>query len=271
MSALEQINELHRRVGESIIGQEEVVNRLIIGLLANGNLLLEGLLGLAKTRAVKSLAKNLDAGMSRIQFTPDLLPSDVTGTEMYQSEGGKGIFQFQPGPIFSNIILADEINRSPAKVQAALLEAMEERQVTVAGAGVYLFSKTRQRRKHTNKFEWDVQSGLGYQFLKLISTAAGAENPQNDGFALFRTHWKLEFLNDNVELTLDRRSNLVYTSFGRTNHTGMAEVSVEITDMFSFVTSFLYLRTRDPQPRSDATVPAKNDYQIVVSLAITIN
>ena len=133
MSALDQIKELHARVGASIIGQEEIVNRLIIGLLANGNLLIEGLPGLAKTRAVKSLAKNLDAGMSRIQFTPDLLPSDVTGTEVYQSEGGKGVFQFQPGPIFSNIILADEINRSPAKVQAALLEAMEERQVTVAG------------------------------------------------------------------------------------------------------------------------------------------
>ncbi len=140
-----------------------------------------------------------------------------------------------------------------------------------AGAGVYLFNKTRQRRKHTNKFEWDVQSGLGYQFLRLISSAAGVENPQNDGFVMFRTHWKLEFLNDNVELTVDWRTNLVYTSFGRTNHTGTADVSVEITDMFSFVTSFLFLRTRDPEARSDGTVPNKNDYQIVVSLAITIN
>ncbi|MEM8606209.1 MAG: AAA family ATPase [Myxococcota bacterium] len=131
MTAREQILELRQRIGRSIIGQEEVVDRLVVGLLANGNLLLEGLPGLAKTRAVKSLATNLDAGMSRIQFTPDLLPSDVTGTEVYENETGS--FRFQPGPIFNNLILADEINRAPAKVQAALLEAMEERQVTVAG------------------------------------------------------------------------------------------------------------------------------------------
>ena len=100
-----------------------MVERLLIGLLANGNLLLEGLLGLAKTRAIKALAKNLDANFSRIQFTPDLLPSDVTGTEVYYSADGKGEFRFDPGPIFANIVLADEINRAPAKVQAALLEA----------------------------------------------------------------------------------------------------------------------------------------------------
>jgi MoxR-like ATPase len=93
----------------------------------------EGLPGLAKTRAVKSLAKHLEAGLSRVQFTPDLLPSDITGTEVYHSADGKSEFRFDPGPIFNNLILADEINRAPAKVQAALLEAMEERQVTVAG------------------------------------------------------------------------------------------------------------------------------------------
>jgi MoxR-like ATPase len=120
-------------MGQDIIGQEEMVTRLLIGLLANGNLLVEGLPGLAKTRAVKSLAKHLHADLSRIQFTPDLLPSDVTGTEVYHQVDGKGEFRFDPGPIFANIVLADEINRAPAKVQAALLEAMEERQVTVAG------------------------------------------------------------------------------------------------------------------------------------------
>ena len=120
-------------MGRSIIGQERVIDRLILGLLANGHLLLEGLPGLAKTRAVKSLAKNLAVGLSRIQFTPDLLPSDITGTEIYHVSGSKETLEFQPGPIFSNLVLADEINRAPAKVQAALLEAMEERQVTVAG------------------------------------------------------------------------------------------------------------------------------------------
>jgi len=117
----------------SIIGQENIVERLIIGLLANGNLLVEGLPGLAKTRAVRAMASAIDSKFSRIQFTPDLLPSDVTGSENMYEEGGEYKFRFEEGPIFGNIILADEINRAPAKVQAAMLEAMEERQVTVAG------------------------------------------------------------------------------------------------------------------------------------------
>lgn len=131
--ALTQIQDLKSRMQTSIIGQESVIDRIIIGLLANGNLLIEGLPGLAKTRAVKALAKNIEADFSRIQFTPDLLPSDVTGTEVYHQSGGTGTFRFEQGPIFANIVLADEINRAPAKVQAALLEAMEERQVTVSG------------------------------------------------------------------------------------------------------------------------------------------
>ncbi|MEP2706391.1 MAG: MoxR family ATPase [Roseibium sp.] len=131
--AIQQIQALKQRMQKSIIGQETVIDRLIIGLLANGNLLVEGLPGLAKTRAIKAMAKNLEADFSRIQFTPDLLPSDVTGTEVYHQSGGTGTFRFEQGPIFANIVLADEINRAPAKVQAALLEAMEERQVTVSG------------------------------------------------------------------------------------------------------------------------------------------
>lgn len=123
------IEEMNR----SIIGQEKIVARLVVALLANGNVLLEGLPGLAKTRAVKSMAEVLEAGLSRIQFTPDLLPADITGTEVYFATDKGGEFKFDPGPIFNNLILADEINRAPAKVQAALLEAMEERQVTVAG------------------------------------------------------------------------------------------------------------------------------------------
>ncbi len=132
MTSLEQIKELKSRIAENIIGQEDVIIKILIGLLVDGNVLLEGLPGLAKTRAVKSLAKNLDCSLNRIQFTPDLLPSDITGTEVYQPQE-KERFIFQPGPIFSNLVLADEINRAPAKVQAALLEAMEERQVSVAG------------------------------------------------------------------------------------------------------------------------------------------
>lgn len=130
--ALKSIRELEARMNQDILGQQHVVERILTVLLANGNLLLEGLPGLAKTRAIRSLSKNLDAGLSRIQFTPDLLPSDITGTEVYQPESEEK-FIFQAGPIFNNLILADEINRAPAKVQSALLEAMEERQVTVAG------------------------------------------------------------------------------------------------------------------------------------------
>lgn len=129
----EAVQALRARMALSIVGQAEVIERLLIGLLANGNLLVEGLPGLAKTRAIKALAKNMECDFSRIQFTPDLLPSDVTGTEVYHQASGAGEFRFEPGPIFANIVLADEINRAPPKVQAALLEAMEERQVTVAG------------------------------------------------------------------------------------------------------------------------------------------
>jgi MoxR-like ATPase len=133
MTARDAVLDLQKRVGQTIIGQEAMIERLLIGLLANGNLLVEGLPGLAKTRAIKKLSAFLDAGLSRIQFTPDLLPSDITGSEIYYTAEGKGEFKFQEGPVFNNLILADEINRAPAKVQAALLEAMEERQVTVAG------------------------------------------------------------------------------------------------------------------------------------------
>jgi len=133
MTTLVAIKDLQQRMSASIIGQEDVVKNLVIGLLGNGNVLMEGLPGLAKTRAVKGLAKNVDADFSRIQFTPDLLPSDITGSEVLYTEAGNPSFRFEAGPIFANIVLADEINRAPAKVQAALLEAMEERQVTVSG------------------------------------------------------------------------------------------------------------------------------------------
>lgn len=132
MTTLDKIEKLKKEMSKSVVGQEKLIDRLILVLLANGNILLESLPGLAKTRTIKSLAKELNCGLSRIQFTPDLLPSDITGTEIYQPESEEK-FIFQKGPIFSNLILADEINRAPAKVQSALLEAMEERQVSVAG------------------------------------------------------------------------------------------------------------------------------------------
>ena len=120
---------LKLKLQESIIGQEHLVERLLISLLADGHLLVEGAPGLAKTKAIKALSDCLEGNFQRIQFTPDLLPSDVTGTEIYRME--TGTFEFQKGPIFHNLVLADEINRAPAKVQSSLLEAMAERQVSV--------------------------------------------------------------------------------------------------------------------------------------------
>lgn len=122
---------LKSEIGKVIIGQQYLVDRLLTGMLANGHVLLEGVPGLAKTLAVKTMASAMDASFSRIQFTPDLLPADIVGTLIFNQQ--KGEFLTQKGPVFANVILADEINRAPAKVQSALLEAMQERQVTIGG------------------------------------------------------------------------------------------------------------------------------------------
>lgn len=129
MDHREAIVALRQFLSTQILGQERLIERLLIALLADGHLLVEGAPGLAKTRAIKELAGGVEAEFHRIQFTPDLLPADITGTEIYRPETGS--FVFQQGPIFHNLVLADEINRAPAKVQSALLEAMAERQVSV--------------------------------------------------------------------------------------------------------------------------------------------
>jgi MoxR-like ATPase len=129
MATQQAIAALKHWLSAQIIGQEKLIDRLLIALLANGHLLVEGAPGLAKTKAIKNLSEAIEGDFHRIQFTPDLLPSDITGTEIYRPEDGS--FRFQPGPIFHNLVLADEINRAPAKVQSALLEAMAEHQVSV--------------------------------------------------------------------------------------------------------------------------------------------
>jgi MoxR-like ATPase len=128
--------QLRQDLSASVIGQAALVERLLIALLADGHLLVEGAPGLAKTTAVKALAARIEADFQRVQFTPDLLPSDLTGTDIWRQQDGR--FQFQPGPLFHNLLLADEINRAPAKVQSALLEAMGERQITVGGTSYAL-------------------------------------------------------------------------------------------------------------------------------------
>jgi len=129
LSHQETVQQLKNYVGQHIIGQSVLINRLLIALLADGHLLVEGAPGLAKTRAIKVLSEGIEGDFHRVQFTPDLLPADLTGTEIYRPQDGS--FKFQQGPLFHNLILADEINRAPAKVQSALLEAMAERQITV--------------------------------------------------------------------------------------------------------------------------------------------
>ncbi|EKF4704993.1 MoxR family ATPase [Salmonella enterica] len=135
MTNREKLLQLEQRMNQQVLGQESVVKMLIVALLCDGHVLLEGLPGLAKTRVVRELARHVEGEFRRIQFTPDLLPSDITGSEIYQQNATReeDQFRFRPGPVFGNIILADEINRASARVQSALLEAMEERHVTVAG------------------------------------------------------------------------------------------------------------------------------------------
>lgn len=131
MTAQQSLKRLQENISQHIIGQETLVDRLIIALLVDGHILVEGAPGLAKTRAIKTLGLAIEGDFHRVQFTPDLLPTDITGTEIYRPQDGS--FHFQKGPLFHNLILADEINRAPAKVQSALLEAMGERQITVGG------------------------------------------------------------------------------------------------------------------------------------------
>ncbi|MEO1805350.1 MAG: AAA family ATPase, partial [Bacteroidota bacterium] len=126
---MEKVEILFNELKKVIVGQEKMVHRLLIGLFTNGHVLLEGVPGLAKTLTIKTLSQALDLSYQRIQFTPDLLPADIVGTMIYNQ--GSGQFEVKQGPVFSSIILADEINRSPAKVQSALLEAMQEGQVSI--------------------------------------------------------------------------------------------------------------------------------------------
>lgn len=138
MNHQQQILQLRQFLNSQIVGQPHLIDRLIIALLADGHLLVEGAPGLAKTKAIKTLSEGISGDFHRIQFTPDLLPADITGSDIYRPEDGS--FNFQPGPIFHNLVLADEINRAPAKVQSALLEAMAERQISV-GRSTYPLPK----------------------------------------------------------------------------------------------------------------------------------
>lgn len=128
---IEKINACEEEIGKGIIGQRDIIRQVLLAILADGNVLLEGVPGLGKTELVKAISKVLSTSFSRIQFTPDLMPADVTGTNLIIKEDGNNVFRFEPGPVFANIVLADEINRATPKTQSALLEAMQEKTVTV--------------------------------------------------------------------------------------------------------------------------------------------
>ena len=155
VQSVQKLNDAYRRLvaelGRVIVGQQQVIEELLIAMFARGHCLLVGVPGLAKTLLIRTLADTLSLKFSRIQFTPDLMPSDITGTEVIQEDKATGVrqFKFLPGPIFANVILADEINRTPPKTQAALLEAMQECQVTVGGARHRLPTRSSFWRRRT--------------------------------------------------------------------------------------------------------------------------
>lgn len=175
----DKIIELKNFMDARIIGQQDLVNKLIITLLADGNALVEGAPGLAKTKAIKTLASSIKADYNRIQFTPDLLPSDITGSEIYVAS--KGEFEFRKGPIFANLVLADEINRAPAKVQSALLEAMAERQVSVGGKRyqlpeLFMVMATQNPIEHEGTYNLpEAQLDRFLMYIKIDQPEAEAE------------------------------------------------------------------------------------------------
>ncbi len=176
---LSQFQELNTYLNQMVIGQEKLVNRLLIAILADGHLLVEGAPGLAKTRAIKILSTGIESNFHRVQFTPDLLPADLTGTDIFRME--TGTFEFQKGPLFHNLILADEINRAPAKVQSALLEAMGERQITV-GKNTYTLPKLFLVMATQNPIEQEGTYPLPEAQMDrfLLKVNVGYPNAQNE-------------------------------------------------------------------------------------------
>lgn len=194
-SAHAQVKQLQQTLNANVLGQESAIEMMIVGLLCNGNVLLEGYPGTAKTRSIKLMAEALSVEMGRIQFTPDLLPSDVTGTEIFHTEGSTEKLVFQPGPLFANLVLADEINRAPAKVQSALLEAMEERQVTVSGktyALPELFMVLATQNPIEQEGIYPLPEAQLDRFLLIINIAYPDDNVEGDIIRLVREEEKRE-------------------------------------------------------------------------------
>ena len=199
-----KIVDLQQSMNAQILGQEDLVDKLLITLLADGNALVEGAPGLAKTKAIKTLASMIKANYNRIQFTPDLLPSDITGSDIYVSSTGK--FEFREGPVFANLVLADEINRAPAKVQSALLEAMAERQVSVGGKRyklpkLFMVMATQNPIEHEGTYNLpEAQLDRFLMYIKINHPDAETEKKI---LRLVRNEIKEVKPNNNIEVSID--------------------------------------------------------------------
>ena len=195
---------LRQNMNAQILGQEDLVDKLLITLLADGNALVEGAPGLAKTKAIKTLASMIKADYNRIQFTPDLLPSDITGSDIYVSSTGE--FEFRKGPIFANLVLADEINRAPAKVQSALLEAMAERQVSVGGnryqlPKLFMVMATQNPIEHEGTYNLpEAQLDRFLMYIKINHPDAETEKKI---LRLVRNEIKAEVQTNNIAVSVD--------------------------------------------------------------------
>ncbi|WP_394173195.1 AAA family ATPase [Thalassotalea litorea] len=241
--AREAIALLKQQMQTVVIGQEIVIDTLITALLTNGNVLLEGLPGTAKTRSIKALAKTLQVSLGRVQFTPDLLPSDITGTEIYQEVDSKPTLTFQQGPIFNNLLLADEINRSPAKVQAALLEAMEERQVTVAGKS-HILPKLFMVLATQNPIEQEGTYPLPEAQMDRFIMKINLEYPDDEAEARIISLVRSEEIADDKQLSRVDPDHI----FSAREEINQLHVSEEVV---KYIVA-LVMATRDPQRYPDS-------------------
>jgi MoxR-like ATPase len=234
--------KLKNHMCSRIIGQEKLVDKLLISLLADGHLLVEGAPGLAKTKSIKELSEAIECDMNRIQFTPDLLPADVTGSDVYKPE--KGVFEFSQGPVFHNFILADEINRAPAKVQSALLEAMGERQVTV-GAKTYDLPKLFMVMATQNPIEQEGTYPLPEAQLDRFLMYVKIEQPNADAERKI------------LSLVRDEAKNVELPSFDEISQEKIFKARKEILDLHlspaleEYIVQ-LVIATRNPEPYGES-------------------
>lgn len=239
----QQMQHVRQFLNQRIIGQERLVDRLLVALIADGHLLVEGAPGLAKTTAIKALSQCIEADFHRIQFTPDLLPGDITGTDIFRHE--QGTFEFQQGPIFHNLILADEINRAPAKVQSALLEAMGERQITVGNKTyplppLFMVMATQNPIEQEGTYPLpEAQLDRFLMYVKIGYPKLGAEHAI---LKLNREQAKHNYQTKNLEQPLSQKN--IYAIRQAVLHTHMSTALEEYCVQ-------LVLATRHPKPYGD--------------------